>query len=329
MRSSCFLFIMKWKHYSLTKTASSPFIFLSFHHFFYFTSIELLPFLVLSFSLFSVFAVAKQQYRIRYGFFFSYGIHFRFDSLFFVLQRNCWRRRDVNFVVLCSRWNRFFKMIKIWCTVLLRLADSIHWFALAAQPIKIIKITFCVHLAKWVLVDRNEPKIFRWIIQFVCWFQVMLYVDGMNGVMRHGPTIQWLYSLIASKYRLVVKTALKLLLVFVEYVESNCYLLVNAIHAVDSAQNMLPWSNIMKWVWFQLINFVFVQIHFLVSIFFLMNHSCDRIRWIPFLVLFQNSIFSPSLKQIVKNILILFLAIFSLFQFLFCDLFRRLQSHFG
>lgn len=74
----------------------------------------------------------------------------------------------------------------------------------------------------------------------------MLYVDGMNGVMRHGPTIQWLYSLIASKYRLVVKTALKLLLVFVEYVESNCYLLVNAIHEVDRAKESLPWSNIMK-----------------------------------------------------------------------------------
>ena len=64
----------------------------------------------------------------------------------------------------------------------------------------------------------------------------MLYVDGMNGVMEHNATIQWLYSLIASKYRLVVKTALKLLLVFVEYVESNCQLLVKAIETVDSSQ---------------------------------------------------------------------------------------------
>lgn len=74
----------------------------------------------------------------------------------------------------------------------------------------------------------------------------MLYVDGMNGVMQHGPTIQWLYSLIASKYRLVVKTALKLLLVFVEYVESNCNLLVNAIHVVDGGRGTLAWSNVMK-----------------------------------------------------------------------------------
>lgn len=74
----------------------------------------------------------------------------------------------------------------------------------------------------------------------------MLYVDGMNGVMKHEPTMQWLYSLIASNYRSVVKTALKLLLVFVEYAESNCYVLVSAIHAVDASQGTLPWSNIMR-----------------------------------------------------------------------------------
>ena len=27
----------------------------------------------------------------------------------------------------------------------------------------------------------------------------MLYVDGMNGVIKHNETIQWLYSLTASK----------------------------------------------------------------------------------------------------------------------------------
>jgi len=29
--------------------------------------------------------------------------------------------------------------------------------------------------------------------------QVMLYVDGMNGVINHNSTIQWLYKLLASK----------------------------------------------------------------------------------------------------------------------------------
>lgn len=64
----------------------------------------------------------------------------------------------------------------------------------------------------------------------------MLYVDGMNGVMEHQETIQWLYSLISSKYRLVVKTALKLLLVFVEYTESNALILLKAIDTVDSSR---------------------------------------------------------------------------------------------
>ncbi|CAH1986016.1 unnamed protein product [Acanthoscelides obtectus] len=76
--------------------------------------------------------------------------------------------------------------------------------------------------------------------------QVMLYVDGMNGVMEHNQTIQWLYSLISSKFRLVVKTALKLLLVFVEYTDSNCLLLIKAIHTVDYSQGVFPYHNIMR-----------------------------------------------------------------------------------
>ena len=67
----------------------------------------------------------------------------------------------------------------------------------------------------------------------------MLYVDGMNGVMEQNQTIQWLYSLISSKFRLVVKTALKLLLVFVEYVETNSVLLVKAIETVDVCQGKI------------------------------------------------------------------------------------------
>jgi FH1/FH2 domain-containing protein 3 len=75
--------------------------------------------------------------------------------------------------------------------------------------------------------------------------QVMLYVDGMNGIMAHSETVQWLYSLIASKFRLVLKTALKLLLVFVEYKESNCNLLVSAIRAVDIPEGIFcSFSNL-------------------------------------------------------------------------------------
>ncbi|XP_004380962.1 FH1/FH2 domain-containing protein 3 isoform X2 [Trichechus manatus latirostris] len=76
--------------------------------------------------------------------------------------------------------------------------------------------------------------------------QIMLYVDGMNGVINHNETIQWLYTLIGSKFRLVVKTALKLLLVFVEYSESNAPLLIQAVSAVDTKRGIKPWSNIME-----------------------------------------------------------------------------------
>lgn len=39
-----------------------------------------------------------------------------------------------------------------------------------------------------------------------------------------------------SQFRLVVKTALKLLLVFVEYAEPNALLLIRAVNAVDQAR---------------------------------------------------------------------------------------------
>ncbi|TKS65570.1 FH1/FH2 domain-containing protein 3 [Collichthys lucidus] len=74
----------------------------------------------------------------------------------------------------------------------------------------------------------------------------MLYVDGMNGVIGHVETIQWLYTLVGSKFRLVVKTALKLLLVFVEYSESNTPLLIEAITTVDTKRGCKPWSNTME-----------------------------------------------------------------------------------
>ncbi|XP_037662289.1 FH1/FH2 domain-containing protein 3 isoform X1 [Choloepus didactylus] len=76
--------------------------------------------------------------------------------------------------------------------------------------------------------------------------QIMLYVDGMNGVIHHNETIQWLYTLIGSKFRLVVKTALKLLLVFVEYSEANAPLLIQAVSEVDAKRGVKPWTNIME-----------------------------------------------------------------------------------
>ncbi|XP_074510017.1 FH1/FH2 domain-containing protein 3 isoform X3 [Sebastes fasciatus] len=76
--------------------------------------------------------------------------------------------------------------------------------------------------------------------------QIMLYVDGMNGLISHNETVQWLYTLVGSKFRLVVKTALKLLLVFVEYTESNAALLIKAVNVVDAKIGTKLWSNIME-----------------------------------------------------------------------------------
>ncbi|NXX49837.1 FHOD1 protein, partial [Tricholaema leucomelas] len=75
--------------------------------------------------------------------------------------------------------------------------------------------------------------------------QIMLFVDGMQGVINHNETVQWLYTLSGSLFRLVVKMALKLLLVFVEYTEPNALLLIHAVNAVDRARGACPWSNLM------------------------------------------------------------------------------------
>ncbi|KAM7424794.1 hypothetical protein PAMA_000921 [Pampus argenteus] len=76
--------------------------------------------------------------------------------------------------------------------------------------------------------------------------QIMLFVDGMNGVINHTETVQWLYTLTGSLSRLVVKTSLKLLIVFVEYSESNSPLLINAVNTVDGQRGVKPWSCVME-----------------------------------------------------------------------------------
>ncbi|XP_059210690.1 FH1/FH2 domain-containing protein 1 isoform X2 [Centropristis striata] len=76
--------------------------------------------------------------------------------------------------------------------------------------------------------------------------QIMLFVDGMNGVINHSETVQWLYTLTGSLSRLVVKTSLKLLIVFVEYSESNSPRLINAVNTVDEKRGVKPWSYMME-----------------------------------------------------------------------------------
>ncbi|XP_061450482.1 FH1/FH2 domain-containing protein 1 isoform X2 [Rhineura floridana] len=74
--------------------------------------------------------------------------------------------------------------------------------------------------------------------------QIMLFVDGMMGVINHDATVQWLYTLCGSLYRLVVKTALKLLLVFVEFTDCNAQLLIQAVMRAEQARGGFPWSHL-------------------------------------------------------------------------------------
>lgn len=53
----------------------------------------------------------------------------------------------------------------------------------------------------------------------------MLYVDGMNGVINHNETIQWLYTLIGSKVRQSQKFSFYKFLVFFK-----CILFVLLVH---------------------------------------------------------------------------------------------------
>ncbi|XP_062404473.1 FH1/FH2 domain-containing protein 1 isoform X2 [Sardina pilchardus] len=76
--------------------------------------------------------------------------------------------------------------------------------------------------------------------------QIMLFVDGMNGVINHNETVQWLYTLSGSLSRLVVKTALKLLIVFVEYTEANSPLLIQAVNTVDAKRGVKPWKYLVE-----------------------------------------------------------------------------------
>jgi hypothetical protein len=51
--------------------------------------------------------------------------------------------------------------------------------------------------------------------------ELVLYVDGMHGLIQCNDIIQWLYELTRSKYRAVVKATLDLLIVFVDYSEGE------------------------------------------------------------------------------------------------------------
>merc|ERR1719187_1284953 len=74
--------------------------------------------------------------------------------------------------------------------------------------------------------------------------QIMLFVDGMNGMIIHNEVIQWLYSLLSSQNRLVTKTCIKLLLVFVEYNESNAEHFIHGAMVSELKMGRKPWKSV-------------------------------------------------------------------------------------
>ena len=110
---------------------------------------------------------------------------------------------------------------------------------LVADFIKVGGLTQLVLLGK-----EDEAQLQNFILRALG--QIMLYVDGMQGVMEHIQAIELLYKLISSDNKLVVKTAIKLLLVFIEYNESNYILLIDAVKNVATEQETIPWYNLVN-----------------------------------------------------------------------------------
>ena len=93
-------------------------------------------------------------------------------------------------------------------------------------------------------VDEGEAQLQNFVLRALG--QLMLYVDGMKGVMENISAIELLYKLISSENRLVVKTAIKLLLVFIDYNESNYLILLQAVRNVATNNEDIPWKYLIS-----------------------------------------------------------------------------------
>ncbi|KAH8867511.1 FH1/FH2 domain-containing protein 3 [Schistosoma japonicum] len=94
--------------------------------------------------------------------------------------------------------------------------------------------------------SRSDQNIQNYILRALG--QIMLYVDGMAGVIEHPNILRWLYSLLTSKFRLVMKTALKLQLLFVDYAEMNAMIFVKSVEAyhANTPTSGRPWSYLIN-----------------------------------------------------------------------------------
>lgn len=59
--------------------------------------------------------------------------------------------------------------------------------------------------------------------------QIMLFVDGMNGVIRHAETLQWLYTLTGSLVRISVGLLTSMMMMMMTTILSLLLLLVEVV----------------------------------------------------------------------------------------------------
>ncbi len=71
------------------------------------------------------------------------------------------------------------------------------WFGIQLKPTVYVAILWRETLSVQLLACNNK---YCGLVPALG--QVMLYVDGMNGVIDHNETVQWLYALTASKVSL-------------------------------------------------------------------------------------------------------------------------------
>ena len=69
--------------------------------------------------------------------------------------------------------------------------------------------------------DTKEHNYINYILRALG--QLMLFVDGMNGVIRSNETVQWLYSVLSSGVRVLpYLTFLKTILFYLIFYFNNC-----------------------------------------------------------------------------------------------------------
>jgi len=136
----------------------------------------------------------------------------------------------------------------------------------------VLEFVFNQGLNALVQVGRDSNQTYQQYI-LKALGELAVYVDGMNGLIQCNEIIQWLYQLTESKYRMVTKATLDLLLVFVNYTEqtessggsvtpvrgvdspsrlespnglpTNALLFKDAVEIVSEEKGIPPWSYLL------------------------------------------------------------------------------------